>query len=1353
MTIRKGARRRSRSKTVDGLDWEQFAQLPGGATRNWERLCHDVVHRGLGGAGSIRATAQQPGVEFHLRVEFESSALGEPGRWWGWQCRWYAIDAGRQIGTTRRAKVESAIRKTAKHVPEITDWVLWTRFHLTPTDQEWFYNITTEMRLHLWTAEEVATHLVGDAAVLRRTYFGDLVISPQQLEQTHKLSLAPVTERWRPEVHLELGTEEKIRRILGEVGHWPEVDEVEVGLNKSIDELAALVGVAEPDLQQDIDILMADLRDLAKRTGALRKYFRDGSVEDVLALAREEWNPQMGATGGPRLAQTVRRRGLSWAFALQAAIFWHTKARALSETILEELTCSVVAVVGPAGSGKTHLGVALTSARGRRPCGVFLEAWPMTARGVVGDLVARVQGIEAATIEEMLEALEAAGARAGTRIPLVVDGLNESEDPGVWRGELLRLRVLLRRFEYIVVVVTVRPLAVESVLPREITKMKLEGFGPLTREAVDKYFEHYKINAGSARLPIARMQNPLFMRIFCEATNPNRREEVGPGHIPSTLVAVFIRYRTALVDRICQQPGGIRLEDSDVLKALDDIALHLWNENARRMRFSELRRLIGDDANEWTRSLGRLLVDVGILRRDWTPDEAAAGFVFDAFGGFLIADVHSRFRSKAEVGMWVEGEVSRLSDDRETGHPLASDVRAALVGLLPRACGVQLWHVMEGELQVEALVAAAGLEGHLLDCETVRELVARWGALEWRHRYRVFGHARERHDAMSHPLNARFLDELLQDESVAERDLGWSEWVRSEKNRVGWDLRDSIEDWRSRKVRTEEDHLRALWTKWVLTTTVRPLRDYATLALYWYGRGSPDAIFRLALDGLRTNDPYVPERLLAAAYGVLMAAPGGGCDLADDLGGFLDGLWASFCGDATVRPTEHWLVREYVMGIVQLASRYYPAAMGRWTDGIVFNRPRRAEPILRHAENDLGGNLVYGMDFKNYTVGRLVPSRRPYQFEHPEYQEVLSWIRGRVRDLGWRSDRFSDVDNRIVSSRRRHHRHPDGLLDPYQKKYGWIGYHEAAGRLVDEGRLVLDSYDGRLSEVGIDPSFPRFPPEFEGAIPEWTSSEPRDLEKWVKEAQVDVPDALFRAQSLCDCSGPWVALDGYLRQESSARTYEVFGFLDAILVRRQDSERLLAALEEKDYPGNHWIPEAPQAHYCFSGEMPWHAGVRGGVGSSELHALYSKTIPIQQGPDITAEIPVHQYAWESYHSLLNKAGGYPIPSVALAESYDLRVVPNSLDLCDSEGRLASMTFSRPRGFKGGSLVYIREDLIRRYCDERDYELVWIMWGERNLVMADPMGPIPDWLRRVYSGRMHIWRRITTLSKVLSTSDS
>jgi hypothetical protein len=73
------------------------------------------------------------------------------------------------------------------------------------------------------------------------------------------------------------------------------------------------------------------------------------------------------------------------------------------------------------------------------------------------------------------------------------------------------------------------------------------------------------------------------------------------------------------------------------------------------------------------------------------------------------------------------------------------------------------------------------------------------------------------------------------------------------------------------KMTTDRIHLIAEYIMWLLTSTVRPLRDKATQALYWYGRRIPEKFFEMMLLSLEINDPYVPERMLAATYGVAMA--------------------------------------------------------------------------------------------------------------------------------------------------------------------------------------------------------------------------------------------------------------------------------------------------------------------------------------------------------------------------------------------------------------------------------------------------------------------------------------------------
>jgi len=122
---------------MPALKWASFTGLPGSAENNFELLCRGIVRHKFGSYGVLRALANQPGVEFHLKLIRHCDALGDPGRWWGWQCKWYVLPPRGALGSTRRAKIEDGIRKTEAHVPGITDWVLWTRRALTKADQTW----------------------------------------------------------------------------------------------------------------------------------------------------------------------------------------------------------------------------------------------------------------------------------------------------------------------------------------------------------------------------------------------------------------------------------------------------------------------------------------------------------------------------------------------------------------------------------------------------------------------------------------------------------------------------------------------------------------------------------------------------------------------------------------------------------------------------------------------------------------------------------------------------------------------------------------------------------------------------------------------------------------------------------------------------------------------------------------------------------------------------------------------------------------------------------------------------------------------------------------------------------------
>src|SRR6267154_1698189 len=232
------------------VNWDGFQNLPGAAETNFENVCRAIIRIHYGRYGDFAALAAQPGVEFHLKLH-TSCPLGKPGQWYGWQCRWYGLASGTPIGATRRKQIENAIETTERELPALTDWILWTHWPLTKADQKWFGALKTRMRLHQWTSLEVESYLGGDAAFLRNTYFGEWILTPERLASWHEESVAPVRQRWQPEVHQVVDAERRVREALGEAESWALLAQVAQNLREGAklvvtDQKASAPSLAKP---------------------------------------------------------------------------------------------------------------------------------------------------------------------------------------------------------------------------------------------------------------------------------------------------------------------------------------------------------------------------------------------------------------------------------------------------------------------------------------------------------------------------------------------------------------------------------------------------------------------------------------------------------------------------------------------------------------------------------------------------------------------------------------------------------------------------------------------------------------------------------------------------------------------------------------------------------------------------------------------------------------------------------------------------------------------------------------------------------------------------------------------------
>ncbi|WP_426732939.1 NACHT domain-containing protein [Myxococcus faecalis] len=1321
---------------MPALNWNAFAMLPGSAEKNFELLCRGVVRQNFGSYGVLRSLANQPGVELHLKLEKRCGVLGDPGRWWGWQCKWYDLPASGELGSTRRAKIEEGIRKTETHVPGVTDWVLWTRRTLTSGDQKWFKGISSRMTLHLWTGDEIDNFLVGQATILRSTYFGELVLTPELLLDRHVQSVAPIRPRWQPEVHHVHKAEHKLRRMLGESGSWDALHTLARDLCSQVEGVERAPTVPAP-----LAPLVAGVVEVASSSASGLERVADGIRDGDLDLLRDELSTRPRALR-PEVATAPRRlrsgNHLASLHVTNAVAGCHDALQLLSD-VEAAFSSRLVAVLAPAGSGKTHLAAQLTVGSDARPYGVLLHGRDLHANHTLDDVARRVSTAAhpIPSMEALLAAVDAAGQRARHRLPVVIDGLNESEDPRAWKPLLAALESTLARFPYVLFVCTLRPEFEVEALPPDTQRVEIQGYGDEVIDAIREHFRYYKIEAADVAIPLGLLRHPLTLRLFCEVTNPTREKAVGVDAMPGSLTALFDRYLDQVGERLSVlAPRTQRYFAQDVRRALGVVASALWENRARSLDIDELRRALGDERRPWDQSLVRALEHEGVLLRMPSDGNGAYVPVYDRLGGHIITTTLLSQRGEVGFESWIRdaSTVTLLSDDSDQRHPLAGDILYSLVAQLPRRLhSKQLWQMVEEPLRSRALRFAAGLEAAYMDADTVEALLnlVHQGDPE------LLAKLREMRGATSHPLNADSLDRVLRTMGVAERDLRWTEWLRRRHQELLRDLEALEQRWRRHRM-YPGDLLRARWVMWTLTSTVRRIRDQATRTLYWFGRSDPKGLFALTSNALEVNDAYVSERMLAASYGVVMGYQRADPNFAAYLRTFLLQLAKALVGSSATAPTTHYLARLYVQGIVVFATKFYDAVVpnslrGGWS----FAAPQPFEPIFKgDARADEVGRTLY-MDFENYTLGGLFGDRRNYDMNHHGHQAAVAHVRGVVWSFGWRSAAFAAVEREIESSTSRDAgRGQRPRVERYGKKYGWIGFFTYAGildaqrRLPDKGR--------RFSSVDIDPSFPEIPPvDGEATVPEaWLKPGVASHERWIGEDSTEVPPKLIIREMIGDHQGPWVAVHGFVKAADKVVGREAWAFLSALVVPTQSAPHVVASLNAGERP---WVVErVPSDYYTFAGEIPWHPSFAAEtLANAGMQHAYRADVRVGIGK-VEVEALAHNYSWESHHSEMCQAGGAIVPSHYFSARFDLRSTPQSFDQFLPDGTRATITLSGVDGLDG-NILYVRDNLLRQCIGDRT--VVWFIFGERELHPYRPSPP--QWLVDAHQQDANAWQRVLT----------
>lgn len=611
-------------------------------------------------------------------------------------------------------------------------------------------------------------------------------------------------------------------------------------------------------------------------------------------------------------------------------------------------------LTGSAGTGKTHLLCDIVEHRIKNEKGIlpaFLvfgeyfsnnkDFWEQT----IGQL--EFKG-SLKTKKDFLRKLNELGKQTQCRSLLVIDALNENitQAPDFWKNNLDDIIEDIKEYPNIALIVSVRNGFEKEVLTEKQKKVFIHedhnGFRFREWEAVNKFFKAFKLPLPEIPLLMPEFQNPLFLLLFCKAfeKRKNKKEkQIFRGHEGATYIfETYIDSISKPIEKKFQIDSGPKKNIWDTV--IEKIAEEMVTQDAERISEKKLTHIIQKahptiDSSKLIQSLESNMLIVKVPK--YENGERTGGFdirfPFQKFSDHLIGRyIFKKYENEfGKQNRNLRTAKKYFSKKRNLGKLLSKSWNSGIIEALSIQCPEQL----KG---IEFIEVAPFLFQNQYFSEIEKSFVE---SLIWRNP-KAFstdikntlkiinqqiirtesGHNQLLNAFLSvapipnHPFNAEFLHNHLFKFSMSKRDSWWSTFLHyqyGERGAVDRIIEWSWSDQDYSHINDKSVFLTCIALSWFLTAPNRFVRDKTTKGLVCLLQNRIHLLPQLLEKFRSVNDPYVIERLFAAAYGCVLRNQKDNASLKV----LAEWVYENIFKDN--KPPVHILLRDYARGVIEVA--------------------------------------------------------------------------------------------------------------------------------------------------------------------------------------------------------------------------------------------------------------------------------------------------------------------------------------------------------------------------------------------------------------------------------------------------
>ncbi len=1024
--------------------WANLREFDGSRATAFEELCSQLArYESPAGADFVRTGNPDAGVECYCTLS--------NGAEWGWQAKFFE----RALTPTQWNQLDGSVKKALDSHPRLTRYYVCVprnradgrRPDITTEMQKWHERVA---KWRDWAADrEMDVEFVwwGESELWDRLsqqehsgrlefWFGEPELFVESwFKGRLDEAVASAGARYTPELHVELPIAQTLELFGRTDGAGASVQQLANDIRRA--RLYSIRRLPTEDPSNDDLILkpLADARDKVIRaladfdcppdrpwqvseTCEIIQQTLDLVDDRHQALAsaerhHDEAHPVGEATHAGR-SNPFHDAG----FALRHLEnqLWRTQDELRQRESV--VNADLLIVTGDAGTGKTHLLCDVANHRISRGLPtVVLMGQRFLSKADPWTQVLEQLDLSSRSADTFVGALEAAAQAASCRALVIIDAINEGEGDAIWRAHLAPFLARLRRSPWIGTVLSVRTPYLERIVSEEVLqsahRLEHHGFADSTYAAVQRYCEHFELEFPTTPLLRPEFDNPLFLKTLCEGLHraDQRRFPVGAEGITQ----VFDRYLDG-VNADISDSLDLDRHTATVRLALDGFATELAGRRTYGLPRDDALELISAFAptGGFSRSLYRALVDNGLLIEvpsGRQESEITVQVGFEWFADHLVA------RHIVSSHETVESLTATLDGENADGIAFAlawrPGLQDALTVLVPERYGVELldvfWDDVSGPSMVEAFFRALPWR----DPDTIgprcNELVdAAFEGAGGYERWRLLDALVTCATIPGHPIGVESLDDRLRRILMPDRDAVWSTYLHYTYGQDG--PVDRLLDWAEGLHATDStadpDSARAcaVVLAWFLTASNRFVRDRATKCLVALLHGHLDLAAQLVHRFRRVDDPYVCERVMAAAYGIAMRSPD-----AQALAPLAEAVYGEVFADG--EPPVHYLTRDYARGAIERAlylgteidvdrSKIEPPYPSEWPHIPSDTELEKLDPDDVDASEEASdmerarGQIRFSVmhwDFGRYIIGTNSSS------------ESRTWLSVPIHDPRWRS--------------------------------------------------------------------------------------------------------------------------------------------------------------------------------------------------------------------------------------------------------------------------------------------------------------------------------------------------------------